>query len=135
MMPATLRALRAEFGLSFDWIADHAGVDGAQLAAWEAGQAPVPDAVARLMAELDRRAEQLVRHAVETVEAIMVEQGAPPEAVELHRYATDTPLWDRHPDFRPLPASWHRAALARLEKALARRGIRARYSDQSPRVH
>lgn len=129
MTPAELKTYREALGLPVAWLAEQAGVAERTVRYWESGRNRVPDDVA----EIIQRAEAATRRLVAAWLAQVVELhretadalGGEPEGVDLLRYSTDAALWRAHPDLRPLPATCHAAALARLAREMEARGIQA----------
>ena len=125
MTSAELKTYREALGLTVGWLAAEARVGERTVRYWESGRNEVPEDVAELILSIEGVARELVTNALETVGEISKQEGGAPQAVDLRRYATDADLWRAHPKFKPLPATWHAAALARIASGLEARGIPA----------
>ena len=90
---------------------------------WESGRNRVPDDVAALILRIESQTRTMLANALAQVDEVVLAQGGEPESVDLRRYASDAELWRKHPDLKPLPATWHAATLARIARALESRGI------------
>lgn len=125
MTPAELKTNREALGLTVGWLAEQAGVGDRTVRYWESGRNQVPDDVTALIQQIESKTRTMVTNALAQVDDVVRAQGGEPEAVDLRRYATDAELWRKHRGFKPLPATWHAAALARIARALEDRGIPA----------
>lgn len=106
MTPAELRVIREFLGLTPEWLAAHLNVSARTVRHWEAGKYAIPDGV-RLEVE---RLEAHTGQAVGTyVDALM---DLPDPGVTTFR--TDAEFHAAAPEQAPLPASWHRAVVARV---------------------
>ncbi len=123
MTPAELKTNREALGLTVGWLAEQAGVGERTVRYWESGRNQVPDDVAALIGRIESQTRTMVSNALAQVDEVMRAQGGEPEAVDLRRYASDAELWRNHPGFKPLPATWHAATLARIARALESRGV------------
>lgn len=123
MTPAELKTNREALGLTVGWLADQAGVGERTVRYWESGRNQVPADVAALVTRIEAQTRTIVANALEQVGEVVQVHGGEPEAVDLRRYASDAELWRRHPGFKPLPATWHAAALARIARELESRGV------------
>lgn len=125
MTGAELKTLRESLGLTAQWVADQSKVRLRTAQYWEAGKNRVPEDVSALIARVEYKTRTMVTNALAQVDEVARAQGGEPEAVDLRRYASDAELWRKHPDCRPLPATWHAATLARIVRALQARGIKS----------
>ena len=122
---AELKTYREALGLTVGWLAAEARVGERTVRYWESARNQVPEDVAALILRVEAQTRQLVENALVTVGEVAQQEGSEPEAVDLRRYAADEEFWRAHPAFKPLPATWHGAALARIARALEARGIPA----------
>lgn len=123
MSAAEFRAARDELGLTGGWLASHTGVTERTARRWEAGEVPVPYAVAERMHELLMEAHEAVeRKAAQAAEA---------HAYNLVVWRSDEQLPQELRD-TGYPARWHtRIAERVVEKpGFAIRGVRLFYSDE-----
>lgn len=123
MTPAELKTNREALGLTVGWLAEQSGVGERTVRYWESGRNQVPDDVAALIVRIESQTRTMVSNALAQGDEVVRAQGGEPEAVDLRRYASDAELWRKHPGFKPLPATWHAATLARIARALESRGI------------
>jgi len=105
MTPAELKVVREFLGLSSAALAKHLGVSDRTVRHWEAGKYPIPDGVRLEIEKLEAYTAQFVAGVVEKLMDI-------PDPVVV-TYRTDEEYHAAHPEI-PLPASWHRAAIARV---------------------
>lgn len=105
MTPAELRVVREYLGLSPEWLASHLAVSARTVRHWEAGKYAIPDGVRLAVEELE---ETTGRYVGAVVDQLM---DLPDPAVVTYR--TDDEYRAADPD-SPFPASWHRAAVARV---------------------
>lgn len=112
MTAAELRATRELLGLTAEWLADQVGVALRTVRRWEHGQSPVPPGVAADVAALAEDTADFVGQVVDELRGTADEDPEP----WLITYATDEAYRAEHPD-QPWPASWHRAAMARVVDA------------------
>ena len=123
--PLAIRARRGALGLSQAELAGLLGMGQSALAQWETGaRSPRdPEGVARALADLEDRAEDVVAAAVAAAR-----QGAG----VLTTYARDADWWAADPDAAAerIPAAVHRAAIARAAAALRRAGREPVIADE-----
>jgi len=131
MTPAELKTIRESLGLTAQWIADHAGVKLRTAQYWEAGRMAVPDDVVAMLGRIDQMLNSTVEQAVTHIDD-MSDQHSEPSDVVLLRYRTDADLWRFRPDMKSLPTTTHAAMLARLRRALWRRGIKTNIEYMEP---
>ncbi|MGW3491867.1 helix-turn-helix domain-containing protein [Streptomyces sp. NPDC001054] len=118
MTPAAFKTAREALGLSDGWLGDHLGVGARTIRRWEAGDTPLP---ARASEEL----RALLRRTREETDALVSRVRYDPAAV-LVTYPTDAAYRAACPE-STMPASWHRAVVARA--ALAAPHVRIDYQD------
>lgn len=107
MTDAELRARRELLGVTGDWLAAHLGVNPRTERSWEQGRDPIRDFVRDALDALDARTDRFVADLVTRTRY----QARPVATV----YRTDDEYHQAHPDAN-LPASWHRAAVARAAR-------------------
>lgn len=105
MTDAEFRVVREFLGLTGDWLAAHLNVTGRTVRAWEQGKYPIPDGVRLAIQQLEADTGEFVSRAIEALMDI-------PEP-GLITYRTDAEYHAARPE-SPFPASWHRAAVARV---------------------
>jgi len=105
MTPAELKVVREYLGLSSAALAKYLGVSDRTVRHWEAGKYPIPDGVRLEVEKLEAYTAEFVASVVEKVMDI-----SDPVVVT---YRTDEEYHAAHPEI-PLPASWHRAVIARV---------------------
>jgi len=105
MTPAELKVVREFLGLSSAALAKYLGVSDRTVRHWEAGKYPVPDGVRIEIEKLEAYTAQFVADVVEKLLDY-------PDPVVV-TYPTDEEYHAAHPEI-PLPASWHRAVIARV---------------------
>lgn len=116
MTPAEFKVVREFLGLSGDWLAEHLGVAGRTVRSWEAGRYPIPDGVRLEVEDLEQRTGEFVSGIIDKIMDL-------PEPV-LITYRTDEEHRAAKPDLDPpFPASWHRAACARIAQEVPALGI------------
>lgn len=123
MTGAELKTLRESLGLTVQWVADQSKVRLRTAQYWEAGRNKVPADVAALIARTEARTRTMVANALAQIDEVTQAQVGTLEAVDLRRYASDAELWRKHPDCKPLPATWHATMLARITRALEAKGV------------
>ena len=107
MTAAELKVARESLGLSGDWLATHLGVNSRTVREWEQGRRPVPDWVRLEVESLEQFTAELVGDVVERLMGV--------DEPEIVTYRNDN-------EYRTIcsgvmfPASWHRAACARVAK-------------------
>jgi len=117
MTDAELRVVCEFLGLTGNWLAEHLGVEDRTWRRWDAGTAPIPDAV-RIEIE---RLEQITAGIVgETVRAL--NDVSDPGVLT---YRNDAEFHAAHPGI-DYPASWHRAIIARVAQEVP--GLPIRYA-------
>ncbi|MGN8245219.1 helix-turn-helix domain-containing protein [Cellulomonas soli] len=104
MSPAELRVVREYLGLTGEALAAYLGVSSRTVRHWEAGQFAVPDGVRLELEQL----EEITARAVDDAVAQLLDVPEPTVLV----YRSDEEYRAAQPDTR-LPASWHRAVIAR----------------------
>jgi hypothetical protein len=109
-----MRVMRERLGLPTRWVADTLDVAERSVHRWEAGTAPIPDEIARLLLAWTRHAQAAVDEWVDRVATQIAAQGAP---VELTTYRTDVDFDAAQRDTL-WPASWHRAIAGRVLERL-----------------
>ena len=105
MTDAEFRVVREYLGLTGDWLAARLGVSGRTVRHWEQGKYPIPDGVRLELERLEAETAEFVGRAVEQLMDVV-----DPTVVT---YRTDAEHQATHPGVR-WPASWHRAAVARI---------------------
>lgn len=105
MTPAELRVVREFLGLSSAALAKYLGVSDRTVRHWEAGKHPIPDGVRLEVERLEAYTAEFVAGVVEKLMDI-------PDPVVV-TYRSDREYHAAHPEI-PLPASWHRAVIARV---------------------
>lgn len=105
MMPAELRVVREFLGLTPEWLAGHLEVSARTVRHWEAGKFAIPDGVRLEIEDLEQRTAQFIGGVVEHL------LGVREPAVVTYR--DDEEYHWAHPEIE-FPASWHRAAIARV---------------------
>ena len=105
MTPAELKVVREFLGLSSAALAKYLGVSDRTVRHWEEGKYPIPDGVRLEIEKLEAYTAEFVASVVEKLMDI-------PDPVVV-TYRTDKEYHAAHPE-TPLPASWHRAAIARV---------------------
>lgn len=119
MTDAEFRVVREHLGLTGDWLAAHLEVTPRTVRRWEQGMYPIPDDVRLAMEDLEARTGAFVSGAVEQL------MDLPDPGVVVYR--TDAEYRTAHPDIA-FPASWHRAAVARIAQEVP--ALRIAYADQ-----
>lgn len=118
MAPAELRVVREFLGLTPEWLAGHLDVSARTVRHWEAGKYAIPDGV-RL------EVERLEAHTAEAVSAyVNALMDLPDPGVITFR--TDAEFHAAAPEQAPMPASWHRAVVARAAQEVP--GLAIAYS-------
>jgi transcriptional regulator with XRE-family HTH domain len=102
---AAFRVTREHLGLTVDWVADRMGVQPRTVHRWEAGASPVPEGVRIELEDLATAASDTVAEWVAKLRG----QDQP----SIRTYRTDADYRRRVQGGR-LPASWHRAVVARV---------------------
>lgn len=105
MTDAEFKTIREFLGLTGDWLAAHLCVDPRTIRHWEAGKYPIPDGV---RIEIERMEEATAAFIGNVVDALM---DMPDPGVIVYR--NDAEYHAAHPEI-DFPASWHRAAVARV---------------------
>lgn len=105
MTDAEFRVVREFLGLTGDWLAAHLNVTGRTVRAWEQGKYPIPDGVRLAIEQLETDTGEFVSSVIEKL------MDLPDPGVITYR--TDVEYHAAHPE-SPFPASWHRAAVARI---------------------
>lgn len=105
MTDAEFKVVREYLGLTGDWLAQHLGVSPRTVRHWEQGKYAIPDGVRLEMEDLERRTGEFVSGCIAQL------MDVPDPGVVTYR--TDEEYRAAHPDV-PFPASWHRAAVARI---------------------
>lgn len=107
MTAAELKVTRESLGLSGDWLATHLGVNSRTVREWEQGRRPVPDWVRLEVEDLEQFTAELVGDVVERLMGV--------DEPEIVTYRSDD---EYHTICQGVsfPASWHRAACARVAK-------------------
>jgi transcriptional regulator with XRE-family HTH domain len=119
MTDAEFRVIREHLGLTGDWLAGHLGVAPRTVRRWEQGVYPIPDGVRLEIEELEARTAEFIGGRVAELAGV-VDPG-------VSVYRTDAEYHAACPEIE-LPASWHRAAVARI--ALEVPGLRITYQQQ-----
>jgi len=109
MNAAELRVIREHLGLTGDALAAHLRVSGRTVRHWEEGKYPVPGGVATEIAKLETHTADFVRQLADS----LADRPAP----LIETYRTDADYREHDPQ-GALPASWHRAAVARVRDLL-----------------
>ena len=127
MTPAELKTMRESLCLTVEWLAAQADVRGRTIRHWESGRNRVPDDVAQMVTGIESQSRAMVAAALRQVDDARAQlpAGGKLGGVDLRRYASDEELWGRHPEFRPLPVTWHASVLARIARELEARGVEA----------
>lgn len=120
MTDAEFRVAREYLGLTGEWLAQHLGVSSRTVRHWEQGRFAVPDGV-RL--EMDRLKRDTAQYVAEVSTKLM---DMPEPAVFVYR--TDAEFHADVPD-SDWPASWQRAAVARIAHEV--HGLRIDYKPSS----
>jgi hypothetical protein len=105
MTDAEFKVVREYLGLTGDWLAEHLGVSGRTVRHWEQGKYPIPDGVRLAMEDLEARTGEFVAGVAKQL------MDVPDPGVITYR--TDAEYHAAHPEIG-LPASWHRAVVARI---------------------
>lgn len=105
MTDAEFRVVREYLGLTGDWLAAHLGVSSRTVRHWEQGKFVIPDGVRIAMEDLEARTSAFIS-------AIIPRLLDLPDPGVL-TYRTDEDYRQHHPE-DGLPASWHRAVVARI---------------------
>jgi len=105
MTPAELKVVREYLGLSSAALAKYLGVSDRTVRHWEEGKYPIPDGVRLEIEKLEAYTAEFVAGVVEKLMDI-------PDPVVV-TYRNDEEYHAAHPEI-PLPASWHRAVIARV---------------------
>jgi transcriptional regulator with XRE-family HTH domain len=105
MTDAEFKVVREFLGLTGDWLAGHLGVSARTVRHWEQGKYAIPDGVRLEMEDLERRTGEWIDRLVPQL------MDLPDPGVYVYR--TDEEYHEAHPEV-PLPASWHRAVVARV---------------------
>lgn len=121
MNPAEFRVVREFLGLTGDWLANHLGVSGRTVRHWEQGKYPIPDGVRLAIEELEQRTGDFVGGCVEKLMDL-------PEPVVV-TYRSDDGYHQANPGV-DLPASWHRAVVARVAQEVP--GLSITYGATEP---
>lgn len=115
---ADLVVRREALGLSQSWVAQQVGVQERTACHWEAGELTIPADVEILLGRIEEQTEELMLSCLEAFQGIVAGVEHDPDGVDVAAYATDEQLWLVHPGFAPLPASWHRAMLAKVRESI-----------------
>ena len=105
MSPAELRVVREFLGFSVPALAARIRVSERTVRFWEEGRYAIPDGVRLEIEALERMTGAFIGRAVEALNAVR-----DPAVIT---YATDAEYRTAHPEV-DLPASWHRAVVARI---------------------
>lgn len=119
MTDAEFRVVRDWLGLTGDWLAAHLGVSPRTVRHWEQGKYAIPDGVRLELEGLEARTGEFVAGAV----AKLLDLPEPGVVT----YRTDAEYHAVHPEI-PFPASWHRAAVARIAQDVP--GLAIAYPQQ-----
>jgi transcriptional regulator with XRE-family HTH domain len=119
MTPAEFKVVREFLGLTGDWLAQHLGVSPRTVRHWEQGKYQIPDGVRLEIEDLESRTAHFVSGIIEKL------MDLPDPGVITYR--DDEEYHAAHPEV-PLPASWHRAVIARVAQEVA--GLSIVYADQ-----
>ena len=122
MTSAELKTIRESLGLTVQWLADQAHVRLRTAQYWEAGRFQIPDDVAQMVLDIERRVALIVAETLQQFDEMCKRSGTPDKHVLL-RYRSEYDLWHFYPDMEPLPASTHASLLARIRTALIEQGI------------
>ncbi|MFF5642995.1 helix-turn-helix domain-containing protein [[Kitasatospora] papulosa] len=122
MTDAEFRVVRDFLGLTGEWLAGHLGVSSRTVRHWEQGKFAIPDGVRLEIEDLEARTGVFVSGVIEKL------QGIPEPGVITYR--SDTEYHAAHPEI-PFPASWHRAAVARIAQEVP--GLAIAYPDGQER--
>nr|WP_202805976.1 DUF1870 family protein [Actinopolymorpha alba] len=119
MTPVGLRVLREPLGLTEDWLAAYLCVNRRTVRAWERGHAPIPGSVRIAIEDLTQRTAAFIAEYVQQLSRV-----PEPNIVTFHddadfHLARWARRWSSHPTI-PFPASWHRAAVARIARRVPR---------------
>lgn len=106
MHAAQIRATREYLGLSLAEFAAILEVDERSVRRWEIGEQPIHGHNAEGIRKLVTITANSVRRHV-----IYLRSRVDPVLIT---YRSNEDLWTDHPDFRPLPARWHRMLAARV---------------------
>jgi transcriptional regulator with XRE-family HTH domain len=106
MNAAQIRSIREYLGLSHTELAAALEVDERSVRRWETGEQTIRDHNADGIRQLVAITAKTVRRHV------IYLQGRP--GATLRTYRSDEDMWVEHPNFRPLPARWHRMLAARV---------------------
>lgn len=120
MTPAELKIVREFLGLTGDWLANYLGVSPRTVRHWEQGKYPIPDGVRLAIEDLEARTAEFVGGCVEKLIDV-------PDPVVI-TYRNDVEYHAAHPEV-PFPASWHRAAIARVAQEVP--GLSITYSPNT----
>jgi hypothetical protein len=115
MTPAELRVVREFLGLSPEWLGVHLGVSGRTVRHWEYGKYAIPDGVRLEIEKLEAQTGEYVGAVVDQLMDL-------PDPV-IVTYRTDAEYRSADPG-SPLPASWHRAVIARVAQEVSSLSIR-----------
>lgn len=118
MTDAEFRTIREFLGLTGDWLAAHLGVSARTVRHWEQGKYSIPDGVRLAIEDLENRTGQFIGGCVEAL------MDLPDPGVIVYR--NDVEYHAAHPEIG-FPASWHRAAVARI--ALKVPALRIAYAN------
>lgn len=116
MTPADLKVRREALGVSQTWLAERFGVQDRSVRRWEAGESEIPDDLEKMLISYEELTDNFVDEVIAMIEESTQAYGEP-VGIDLNAFATDSSLWSVYPDFEPMPASWHRAVLARAMNA------------------
>lgn len=105
MTDAEFRTIREFLGLTGDWLAARLGVAPRTVRHWEQGKYPIPDGVRLAIEDLENRTGQFIGGCVNAL------MDLPEPGVIVYR--SDVEYHAAHPEIS-FPASWHRAAVARI---------------------
>jgi transcriptional regulator with XRE-family HTH domain len=105
MTDAEFRVAREFLGLTAEWLAEHLGVSSRTVRHWEAGKFAIPDGVRLEIKALKARTGAFIEGCVEKL------MDVPDPGVVVYR--SDADYRAAHPEIG-FPASWHRAAVARI---------------------
>ena len=122
MTDAEFRVVRDFLGLTGEWLAGHLGVSSRTVRHWEQGKFAIPDGVRLEFEDLEAGTGVFVSGVIEKL------QGIPEPGVITYR--SDTEYHAAHPEI-PFPASWHRAAVARIAQEVP--GLAIAYPDGQER--
>jgi len=105
MTSAEFRVVREFLGLTGDWLAGHLNVSPRTVRHWEQGKYQIPDGVRLEIEDLERRTGEFVAGCIDQL------MDLPHPGVITYR--DDAEYHTVHPEVK-FPASWHRAAVARI---------------------